>query len=479
MHTFERQDKPNEKCAVVGIVDESNASRLAIEALRAMQHRGQEASGIASQLDDGTLNTHRELGLVKDVYRDPQTIASLAGSLAVGHNRYTTNGDREKHPQPVVDESIGFAFAHNGNLPNTTKLENKLQRHNVITSRLNDSEMMARILATSIRDGQTLPEAIAKGFNNFKGAFSCVAMHDGQVIAFRDKMGIRPLSYGSLPKQGWATTSETCGLDIAGASFINDIQPGQMMIFTPNNPPESVQLADGQEKLDMFEFVYFARPDSVLYGERVSEVRRRFGQELAKLHEEHIPDNAIVVPVPDTSVPAAEGFAETLNLRTRQAIVKDRYVGRTFILPEQHERERQLHLKHSTIPEVINNQDIVLIDDSIVRLNTMPKIVQKIKKDGARSVTVLIASSPVRYPDFYGMDTPRQSELAAFYMTREEMRRAIGAEYLGFLKLSNMVKATRHPASKFNLSCFNGDYPISIGNWKNTLSEPVSLEDID
>ncbi len=479
MNNFECYDKPREKCAVVGVVEKDNASLTAIDALRAMQHRGPEASGVTSMAEDGILNIHRELGLVKDVYRDPQIIASLAGSLAIGHNRYSTSGDKKKHSQPVVDESIGFSLGHNGNLTDTAELEEELKQHNVIISRLNDSEMMARTIATKIREGQTLPDAIADMYNQFNGAFSCVAMHDGQVVAFRDRFGIRPLSYGSLPDNGWVIASETCGLDTAGADFINDIKPGQMMVFTPGYPPKSTQLAEGKETLDIFEFVYFARPDSMLYGESVYEVRRRFGEELADLHASFIPDNAIVVPVPDTSIPASEGFSEKLDIRTRQAIVKDRYVGRTFILPTEHERQKQLKIKHNIAPMAVKNKDVVVIDDSIVRLNTIPIIVERLKASGAKSVTVLIASPPVRYPDFYGIDTPRQSKLAAHHMTVEEMRKAINAEYLGFLSLDGMIRATRSPKSRFNLSCFNGEYPIPIGDWKNAISEPVSREYID
>lgn len=479
MYDFETYDKPGEKCAVAGIISQDNASNLAEEALRSMQHRGQEASGIAAMADDGTVNAHRELGLVRDVFLDPKVLNRLIGDVAIGHNRYTTNGDKDKHAQPVIDESIGFAFAHNGNLPVTNQLEKELKRHNVLTPRLNDSEMMARIIATHIRDRKSLPKSIMNTYDSFQGSFSCVAMHDGQMAAFRDSKGIRPLSLGRMSNNSWIVASETCAIDAVGARIVGDIMPGQMAILSPDSLPEYIQLAEGEEKLDIFEFVYFARPDSVLYGERVNEVRRRFGEELADQHKEHIPDDAIVVPVPDTSIPAAEGFAESLGLRVRQAIVKDRYVGRTFILPEQREREKQLNIKHNIIPEAVKGRDVVVIDDSIVKLNTIPRIVKKLMDAGARSVIVLIASPPVRYSDFYGIDTPDQSELAAFSMNPEEMRRDIEARYLGFLSLGGMIRATRSPADRFNLSCFNGEYPIPIGKHAKTLHEPVSREYID
>lgn len=480
MGNYEGFDKPIEKCAVVGITDPEDSAIPTIEALRALQHRGQEASGVASQHDgNGILTIHSEPGLVKDVYAKKKVIDNLKGNYSIGHNRYSTNGARNEHLQPVFDKSIGFAFAHNGNLPVTTQLEKKLQKHNVITSALNDSELMARTIATYIRNGKDLPDAIIKAYKNFKGAFSCVAMHNNQIVAFRDSNGIRPLALGDHGSKSWAVTSETCALDAIGAEYLREVRPGEMLILSLNESPESIQISEGNEKLDIFEFVYFARPDSILYGERVSEVRRRFGQELANEHAEAIPENAVVVPVPDTSIPASEGFAEALGLRTRQAIVKDRYIGRTFILPNQIGREKELNIKHNIIPEAIVGKDVVLIDDSIVRLNTIPKIVKKVQDAGAKSVIVLIASPPVRFPDYYGMDTPSQDELAAANMTPKEMCIQINAEYLGFLSLSRLVRATNNDENRFNLSHFNGEYPVNIGNKIKALIKPVSLEYID
>lgn len=469
-----------EKCAVAAVVDADPAAVYAIEVLRSLQHRGQEASGVVTYESTETgIKEHRDSGLVRDVYNNPKKVADLAGKVAIGHNRYSTNGDRNRHKQPVIDESIGFGFAHNGNLPNTSALEKKLGSHNVITSRLNDSEMMARTLATEIREGHSLPQAIQNSYSSFEGAFSCVALHDNQVVAFRDNRGIRPLAFGDMQQKGWAVSSETCGLDAVEAHYIRDIKPGEMIIFSTNNPPESIQIEKGKEKLDIFEFVYFAHPTSTLYGERVGEVRRRFGQELADEHGNNIANNALVVPVPETSIQAAEGLAKNLNLDHEMSISKKPFMGRTFITPEQAQRSRQIELKYSIIPESLQDRDVVLVDDSIVRLNTIPALVERVRHAGAKTVSVLIASPPVRYPDFYGIDTPRQSELAGAYLTTEQMRKKINAEYLGFLSLSRMIRATNNPIEKFNLSCFNGDYPISIGNYVNTLVKPVSDEYLD
>lgn len=473
-------DKLSEKCAVAAVAGNNQAAVYTIEILRSLQHRGQEASGVVSFASNEIgVKEHREPGLVRDVYNDDEKIANLVGNIAIGHNRYSTSGDRNLHKQPVIDESIGFGFAHNGNLPNTLALESGLQKHNVITSRLNDSEMMARTLATKIREGNNLPEAIQNSFADFQGAFSCVTLHDNMIVAFRDSYGIRPLALGDMNQGSWAVSSETCGLDDIESNYIRDIKPGEMVILSPNKPPEAIQISEGQDKLDIFEFVYFAHPTSTLYGERVGEVRRRFGQELADEHGSNIANNALVVPVPETSIQAAEGLAKNLDLDHEMSISKKPFMGRTFITPEQAQRSRQIELKYSIIPESLQDRDIVLVDDSIVRLNTIPALVERVRHAGAKTVSVLIASPPVRYPDFYGIDTPRQSELAGAYLTTEQMRKKINAEYLGFLSLSRMIRATNNPIEKFNLSCFTGDYPIPIGNHANTLVKPVSDEYLD
>jgi amidophosphoribosyltransferase len=307
-------------------------------------------------------------------------------------------------------------------------------------------------------------------------------MHDDMIVAFRDAKGIRPLAFGSFADNyGYAIASETCGLDIIGAEYEREIRPGEMLIITAGNYIESVQLAEPEYKLDIFEMVYFARHDSILYGERVNEIRRRLGEALALEHPELMNrlSDPLVVPIPDTSVPAAEGYAESLGVPHRSAIIKNRYIGRTFLSPSHHQRNSQLKRKHSVIPEALAGRDVILIDDSIVRGNTMPRLVQQVRALGARSVSVLIASPPVRFPDFYGIDTPEQSELMAFSLTPEQMRREIDADYLGFLSLSGLISATNQPYDKFNLSCFNGEYSIDIGeNW-HKIDQPVSMEYID
>lgn len=474
-------EEAKEKCAVAAVVGSDHglhASELVYEELFAMQHRGAEASGMASSLPEGGITNHRDNGVVVDVYKEKH-IRELAGSVAIGHNRYSTSGSKKKHMQPFVDEAVDYALAHNGNLPVTERLEGYLAKHNISPAHINDSEMMGHAIGQRLRKKHDLPTAIERSYSLFEGAFSCVALHDGMVVAFRDPKGIRPLALGKFDG-GYAVSSETSGLDIIDAAYEREIEPGEMVIITKDGI-ESKQIAEGENKLDMFEFVYFARHDSQLYGQRVNEVRRKFGEELADQHPPQTDDlkNIVVVPIPDTSTPAAEGYAEKLGLSHRSAVIKNRYIGRTFMLPNHTMRKQNLRRKHNIIPEAVDGKDVIFMDDSIVRLNTYPRLVKLAYMCGARSVSALIASPPVRFPDYYGIDTPSQSELAAANMTVEQMRQKVGSSHLGFLSLSRMVRATGLPADMFNLSCFTGEYPIDIGSRKKEISAPVSMEYID
>ena len=472
-------DALHEECAVTGVVGGDAAGRNA-EMLFALNHRGQESSGIATQNPDGTLNEHRGVGLVQDVY-DEQIIERLGGEMGVGQNRYSTNGSKTSltHLQPVIDLQTGVAFSHNGNLPVTQKLGAYLEERNILTRRLNDSGMAGMAIAQAVREGRDLPDAVEFIYPLLRGSFSCTAMHGDTLVAFRDQKGIRPLAVGELD-DGIAVASETAGLDIVNAKYLQEVPPGAMMVITRDGIQETRQLAEPDSKLDMFELVYFARPDSILYDQYMSEFRRQCGRELAVLHPPQVDDsdNVIVVPVPQTSVHAAEGYAEALRLNRRDAIYKNPFVSRAFISGGNADRQQKLRRKHSILPGV-EGKDVVLIDDSIVRLDTMPRLVRLMREHRAKSVTVLVASSPVRYPDFYGIDTPRQSELAAANLTVEAMREKMHANYLGYLTLSRMVAASGRPASDFNLSCFTGVYPIGIGDRKKEVSNPVSMEYID
>lgn len=338
-----------EKCAVAGVSshDKGQTAPKMYDMLFALQHRGVEATGIASS-DGVETHHHVQPGMVRDVYSE-SSIRSLIGNIAIGHNRYTTNGSEAKHAQPFVDDYIGFSFAHNGNLPDTSKLEHFLLNRNFRTTQMNDSQMMAAALSHFLRSGNDLPASIERAYPLFEGSFSCVAMHDGVLAAFRDECGIRPLAIGKTNRDD-IVASETCAFDIIGAEYSREVEPGEMVLFDRYNL-NSRQIGENNPKLDMFELVYFARHDSYLYGQSVNEVRRRFGEQLAQEHpptSDNINDT-LVVSVPDTSLPAAEGYADTLGLKHRQAIIKNRFIGRSFMQPSDEERQSLLRRKHNII----------------------------------------------------------------------------------------------------------------------------------
>lgn len=474
-------DRLHEKCAVVGVsVKRSGtaAAQIACQALFALQHRGVEGSGIVST-DGGTLNVVRKPGMVRDVFRE-EDVATLQGSIAVGHNRYSTNGDRHAHLQPVTSPSIGFALAHNGNIPDTAQLEEYLRSKQYITEQYNDSELLGNTLASKLHGGRKFIDALRETAALSTGAYACVATHNGILVGFRDPHGIRPLEIGRF-KDGMMLASETCALDTVGATHVRSVQPGELVVIRDGKLVEHVQFAKATPRLDVFELIYFARHDSVMNGQRVATVRRRFGEELARLHASKLPTAAttLVTAVPDTSVPAAEAYAEAIGAAYKSAIIKNRYIGRTFMQPTQAAREGSLRLKHTMIPELIAGKDVCMIDDSIVRGNTLPRLVELARECKAKSVSVLIASPPIRFPDFYGVDTPSQSELMAAKMTVEEMRQAIKADYLGFLPISAVARATGVPRTRLNLSAFNGEYPANIGRQVQYVEAPVSTEYID
>ncbi len=473
-------EKLNEKCAVVGVStvqSGTEAAQIAYQALFALQHRGVEGSGIATF--DKTLHAVRRPGMVRDVYQESD-IATLTGTIAVGHNRYSTNGDKLAHQQPVLSPDIGFALAHNGNLPDTSELETYLTKRRYLARDFNDSEMLGKTISSKLHSGRPIEAAIRDIMKMTKGAYACTGMYKDTLFAFRDPYGIRPLEIGTFP-DGIVVASETCALDTVGAKYLRSVNPGELVVIHKGKIVDSFQIAKARPRLDIFEYVYFARHDSYLYGKCVDQVRREFGAQLAKLHPPTQSDtsNIVVVPVPDTSVPAAEGYADALGLRHETAIIKNRYVGRTFMQPSQNARRSNLRLKHTMIAERVEGRDVYLIDDSIVRGNTLPRLVQLARQLKAKSVSVLIASPPVRYPDYYGIDTPKQSELMAANMTVEEMRVAVKADYLGFLTISAMVAATGVKANQYCLAAFNGEYPVSIGSHKAEISDPVSREGME
>ena len=457
-----------EKCGIVGIYGKDLlVSKLAFFSLFALQHRGQEASGITTN-DGKKFRTHRSAGLVSQVYTE-KIIKNLTGYIGIGHNRYSTSkGGALNHAQPVVNDNASFALAHNGNLPSVKTLENFLSSKKILKKNRNDSELMTDAIDFYIKEGNSLPKSVEKAFPLFTGAFSLVMMNKDTLAAARDAYGMRPLAIGNLGK-GYVIASETCALQTIGATFLREVSPGEMIVINKSGM-KSIQLAPSNSKHDIFEYVYFARPDSVLGGKLIYEVRKNFGKELAR--EFKIKADAIV-PVPDTATPVVLGYSEVSGIPIEMALVKNRYVHRTFIEPDQKSRRNSVALKLIPLPQILKDKKIIVIDDSIVRGHTCKRLVKTFFKSGAKEVHLLISSPPIRFPDFYGMDTPNQNELIASHKTVEEVRKFIGATSLHYLSLDGLIKSIGLPKERLSTSCFTGVYPIDLKERKNAVSYNV------
>ena len=461
-----------EKCAVFGIINPSGSevSRMTAQALFVLQHRGQEASGIASS-DGDKIWEDRRTGLVSQVYDDRDSdfsFSKLPGHMATGHNRYGTftRSPADCHLQPVIDDpNKRVTFAHNGNLSDTDKLEEFLDSEGISTSHLNDSEMMHAAILHFVNKGASLEEAVQNAIPHFTGAFSFLAMDNQNIVAARDNHGIRPFSIGSI-NEGWVFSSETCAIDTIGAKYIRDVNPGEIVVANQNGLFSRPYDDKARQKLDVFEFVYFSRPDSILLGQSVYEVRKRFGEELAR---EYPLDADMVIPIPESSIPAALGYSQATGIPLEAALVKNKYIGRTFITNESH-RGADISMKYNPISSVLRNKRAIIIDDSIVRGLTSIWLVKLLKEAGLKELYMLIPSPPIRYPDFYGIDTPKQKDLIAYNRTVEEICRLIGADKLHYLSVEGMLKATGLPKSKLSTSSFTGKYPIDIGKRREEVA---------
>lgn len=446
----------HEKCAVFGVYGASEAARVTFYGLWALQHRGQESSGIVSAGPE-QLHRHTGPGLVANVYHE-EDLEQLPGTIAIGHNRYSTSGGaHDQHAQPVFKRDRQLALAHNGNLPITIKLEAFLQAHGVATKTLNDSEMMTAAIDCNVARGMTLQDAIVAAYPLFEGAFSVVAMSQTQLFAFRDHCGIRPLSIGTLG-DGYVVASETCAFDTVGATFVRDVRPGELVVIDQNGL-QSHQIVKGTQKLDIFEMIYFARPDSLLLGQRVNVVRENLGRNLAR---EHRIAADIVVPIPDSAIPAALGYSRESGIPFEMGIMKNRYIHRTFIRPTQALRERDIKMKLIPVAESLKGKRVIVVDDSIVRGTTLRKIGQLVYGAGAKEVHIVVSSPPITHPDFYGINTPNAAELISAHKTIEEVRQYLGVDSLNFLSYQGTIAATGLPKSKFCTSCFDGNYPIPV-----------------
>ncbi len=461
----QRPDRPEEECAVFGVfAPGEDVARMTCYGLQALQHRGQESAGIAVG-DGDTIIEAKDLGLVTQVF-DEATLAGLEGGfVAVGHVRYSTSGGKasweaaQPHISAIDDQLI--ALAHNGTLVNTNKIRTRLIGEGEHLRAGTDSEVAAKAIGHLTREKHHLRAGIRYAMENLEGAYAMVLASSEALYAFRDPHGIRPLCIGRLPEdRGWVVSSETCGLDIVGAEYVRDVEPGEMVRFTKEGVDSEQAIPPRRRASCIFEYVYFARPDSVLDGQSVYQARRRMGRILAR---EAPVEADLVLGVPDSGIPPALGYAEESGIAYTDGIVKNRYVGRTFIQPTQAMRQLGIRLKLNPLPSVIAGKRLVVIDDSIVRGNTSKKLVQMLRDAGAAEVHLRIVSPEVLWPCFYGIDTDTREQLIAANMTLDEMNAWIGSDSLAFISLAGLresVADARHDG--FCDACFTGDYPVEI-----------------
>ncbi|MDC7788082.1 amidophosphoribosyltransferase [Rhodoplanes sp. TEM] len=470
-------DRLREECGVFGIYGHRDAAAITALGLHALQHRGEEAAGIVS-FDGSRFHSERRLGLVEDTFSKRHVIEQLPGHMAVGHVRYSTTGGtilRNVQPFFAELESGGFAVGHNGNLTNGLTLRRRLVGEGAMMHSTSDTEVILHLVARSRRN--RFVDKFVEALRELEGSYSLVAMTNKKLIGARDPLGIRPLVLGELDGCP-IVTSETCALDIIGAKYVRDIENGEVFVFDETGAHTYKPFPPVAPRPCIFEYIYFSRPDSMVGGRSVYEVRKNMGAELAR--EAAAPAD-VVVPVPDSGVPAAIGYAQAAGVPYELGIIRNHYVGRTFIQPTQSVRELGVRLKHNANRAVVAGKRIVLIDDSLVRGTTSVKIVQMMREAGATEVHFRIASPPITHPDYYGIDTPEREKLLAATHSIEEMRQYIGADSLAFLSVDGIYRAVgeerRDPARpQFTDHCFTGEYPTPLtdlaaeSNGKSQLS---------
>jgi len=460
--TVDRPDHPEEACGVIGVyAPGEDVGRLAYFGLMALQHRGQESAGIAVA-DGQTLTVNKDVGLVAQVFSESD-LSAFDGHIALGHNRYSTTGASAnwENAQPMIS-SIGpntIALGHNGNLVNTVELRNELKGNGIRFRSSTDSEVMVTLIDHFTQEHHSMRAGIRETMKRIRGAYSSVMMSEEAVYAFRDPYGVRPLVFGSLDGGGWVVASETCALDITGAHFEREVAPGELLKLSEKGVESEQAVPVQKSGLCIFEFVYFARPDTRILGQTVYVVRERMGAALS--HSVPV-DVDLVIGVPDSGTPAAVGYARESGIPFGEGFVKNRYVGRTFIAPTQSLRQQGIRLKLNPLRHAIEGKRLVVVDDSIVRGNTSRKIIQLLREAGAVEVHMRITSPPVNWPCFYGIDTDNQEQLIAANESVDEVRDFIGADSLAYLSIGDMVDATGRDESEFCMACFNGDYPIEI-----------------
>ena len=457
MRSHSEEDHFHDECGIVGIWNHPEASNLAYLGLYALQHRGQESAGIAAT-DGERFHVEKAMGWVADVF-SPERLRRLSGHRAIGHVRYSTSGSSTtKNAQPIEGSFAHgrIALGHNGNLVNAQRLRSELEGEGAIFHSDSDSEVILHLLARA--QGSNLVEGLCQALSRVTGAYSLVLLTPDSLIAVRDPFGFRPLVLGKLG-ESWVFASETCALDLLEAKFIREIEPGEIVTVTDQGLASAKPFARESPAQCVFEYVYFSRPDSNLWGRNVHVVRKALGHQLAR---EHPVSADVVIPVPDSGMGAALGFAEESGIPFELGLIRNHYVGRTFIEPRQGIRHFGVKVKLNPMPEILNGRRVVVVDDSIVRGITSRKIAKMIRSAGAREVHMRISSPPIQWPCYYGIDTPKRKELIAASHHVDEIRRYLVADSLGYLSLDGMLKATGSDPSLFCHACFTGGYRVGF-----------------
>lgn len=455
---LEISEKPKEFCGVIGIVGHPEAAEMAYLSLYSLQHRGQEGAGIVTT-DGEKVYCHRGQGLVNDVFSEPETIQKLIGRMAIGHNRYSTTGSDQKiNVQPILVNSITgpLALGHNGNLVNSRALRDKLQNEGALFQTTSDSEILVHLIARSQK--KDFISRVMDALHQVRGAYSLVMLTKEALIAARDPNGFRPLALGGI-NDGYVIASETCAMDLIGADYIRDVNPGELLIINEGSIQTRHLKSRGRCAHCIFEFVYFSRPDSQIFGEYVDKARRKLGKHLA---EEHPAEADIVIAVPDSSNTAALGFSLRTGIPFELGLIRNHYIGRTFIQPQQAMRHFNVKVKFNPVGGLLDGKRIVVVEDSIVRGTTLKILTQLIRKAGAREVHVRVSSPPIRYPCYYGMDFPTSEELIAASMSVEEIKEFLGVDSLGYLSMEGLLNAVPREGRGYCTACFGGEYPVAI-----------------
>lgn len=451
----------HENCGIFAIFGAKKASELTYLGLYALQHRGQEASGIVSS-DGSRLYQRKGMGQVNEVFASKEVLSSLRGEMAIGHNRYSTTGSSTvANIQPLQITYKGdklLAVGHNGNLTNSTSLRKKLEKEGSIFQTTTDSEIILHLIARSKKE--KIEDSLADALSQVSGAYSLVFITADSVLAARDPYGWRPLALGKL-KDAWVVASETCAFDMIGAKYIRDVHPGEILMINEKGLKSITPFKKVKHAFCIFEFIYFARPDSMIFGENVDKVRRRLGHQLAK---EQPADADIVIAVPDSSNTHTLGYSEQSSIKFEVGLIRNHYIGRTFIQPEQKIRDLDARIKYNPVKGVLRDKKIVIVDDSIVRGTTSRKLVWMLRNAGAKEVHFRVSSPPITSPCFYGIDMPTKKELIASTKSVEQIRRYLGVDSLGYLSIEGMLSMPSLPKESFCVACFSGRYPTKIEN---------------